>query len=121
MHSRFGASSLRVDGTGCAVHNGIVDAILDERRRIGNVEETLGIRLIVSEEQDRETVSMLARALTRERVAPGAGGLANDHPRFTFVSGSGAERRLDEPRLLLPMPAPVLSEPDGLLQGQRRV
>src|SRR5260370_8899022 len=97
MHGRFGASSLRVDGTGCAVHNGIVDAILDERRRIGNVEETLGIRLIVSEEQDRETVSMLARALTRERLAPGAGALGTHHPRFISVSGSGAAPRPNSP------------------------
>src|SRR5258708_35490046 len=63
---------------------------------------------------------MLTRALTRERVAPGAGVLGNDHPWFTFVSGSGAERRLDEPRLFLAMPAPVIPEPEGLQQVQRR-
>ena len=85
MHSRFGASSLRVDGISCTMHNGIVDAIFDERRRIGNVEETLDIRLIIGEEQGRDTVSILTRALIRQRVAPNAGVLGYDHARFTFV------------------------------------
>src|SRR5260221_6265122 len=118
MHSHFGASSLRVDGTSCTAHNGIVDAIFDERRRIGNVEETPDIRLIVGEEQGRGTTTMLTRTLTCQRVTSNAGVLGNDHARFAFVSGSGAERGFDKPRSFLALPAPIITEPKSWQQVQ---
>src|SRR5215472_513372 len=79
MHSCFGAGSLRVDGTSYTIHNSIGDTILDEGRRIGRVVETLEIRLIVGEEQGRDTNSMLARTFTHQHVTPDAGVIGNDH------------------------------------------
>ena len=81
------------------MHNGIVDTILDERRRIGDVKESLDICLIVCEKHGRDTFSIIMCILPRQYIASDAGVLGDDHTRFIVVSAPGSERGFDKSRL----------------------
>ncbi len=94
------------------MHNGIVDTILDERRLIWEVKETLDIRLIVGEEHGRDTCSIIFCAFPRQYIAPDAGVLGENHARFTIVSALGSQQGFGKSRLFLEMPNPVIAVPE---------
>src|SRR5205823_5686228 len=73
MNSSLSTRSLRVDCTCCTMHNSIVDTIFDEGGRIGEVKETLDIRLIVGEEHSRDIFSILICTLPCQSIASDAG------------------------------------------------
>src|SRR6516225_11503448 len=73
MRGGFGPGVVRVDRTLPVCHHAVVDPVLDIGCGIGATEETLVVRLVFGEQQDRTSLAM-EEIVAENRVARGDGG-----------------------------------------------